>query len=123
MKPLLFLLTALTAAASPIRVLYIDTPGADTTPLHNAMRDLGRDAIWFDYATEELPAENYDLVVKPGSDLSREAILSKLSAERKASYEAFLKKNPERSRDDGARDLPRLPGHQKLFADQGVCEP
>ena len=99
---LLILFTAVLAHAAPtgpIRVLYLDAEGKEQTavgPLYEAMRDLGRDAIWFDYAKEELPAENYDLIVKPGSDLSRDAILSKLSAERKASYEAFLKqRDPE----------------------------
>lgn len=92
---LLALLAAASAAASPIRVLYLDTPGADTTPLHNAMRDLGRDAIYFDYAKEKVDA-SYDLVVKAGDDLSREAIFSRLSAERKAAYEAFLaQREPE----------------------------
>ncbi len=99
---LLSLLTAVSAYAAPtgpIRVLYLDAEGKEQAavgPLHDAMRDLGRDAIWFDYAKEELSAGNFDLVVKPGSDLSREAILSKLSTERKASYEAFLKqRDPE----------------------------
>lgn len=96
MKTLLILFTALSATASPIRVLYIDTPGADTAPLHNAMRDLGREAIYFDYAREKVAA-NYDLIVKPGDDLSRDAILSKLSPERKATYEAFLaQREPEK---------------------------
>lgn len=101
MKSLLFLLaTALTAQASPIRVLYIDTPGADTAPLHNAMRDLGRDAIWFDYAKDKVDAP-YDLTLHP-SDLTNQTdlkafILSKLSAERKAAYEAFLaQREPEK---------------------------
>lgn len=85
----LLLLSCLTAGARPIRVLYIDTPGADTTPLHNAMRDLGRDAIWFDYAKEKVEAA-YDLIVKPGDDLSREAILSKLTKERISEWQAFL---------------------------------
>ncbi|WP_395745211.1 PVC-type heme-binding CxxCH protein [Prosthecobacter sp.] len=99
---LLFLASAVLAHAAPtgpIRVLYLDAEGKEQAavgPLHEAMRDLGRDAIWFDYAKEELATENYDLVAKPGSDLSKDAILSKLSAERKASYEAFLKqREPE----------------------------
>ena len=96
MKTLLILFTALSATASPIRVLYIDTPGADTAPLHNAMRDLGREAIYFDYAREKVEA-SYDLIVKPGDDLSRDAILSKLSPERKAAYETFLaQREPEK---------------------------
>jgi len=100
MKPILFLLSALTAAASPIRVLYVDTPGADTTPLHNAMRDLGRDAIWFDYAKEKVSAD-YDLTLNP-SDLSGSSdlkafILGKLPPQRIAAYEAFLaQREPEK---------------------------
>ncbi|MEQ1751833.1 MAG: PVC-type heme-binding CxxCH protein, partial [Prosthecobacter sp.] len=89
---LLYLVATVSAYAGPIRVLYIDAEGkAQTTvgPLHEAMRDLGRDAIWFDYAKEKVDAA-YDLVLKPGDDLSRDAILSKLTADRKASYEAFL---------------------------------
>jgi putative membrane-bound dehydrogenase-like protein len=99
---LLVIISAVLAHAAPtgpIRVLYLDAAGKEQSavgPLHEAMRDLGRDAIWFDYAKEELPAENYDLIVKPGSDLSRDAILSKLSAERKASYDHFVKqRDPE----------------------------
>lgn len=87
----------------PIRVLYIGTPDADTAPLHQVMRDLGRDAIWFDYAKEKVSAD-YDLTVTP-SDLSDKSdpsaikafILSKLSAERKAAYETFLaQREPEK---------------------------
>lgn len=103
---LLVLLVAVSAHAAPtgpIRVLYIDTPGADTAPLHNAMRDLGRDAIWFDYAKEKVSAD-YDLTLTP-SDLSDKSdpsdlkthILSKLSPQRKAAYEAFLaQREPEK---------------------------
>jgi putative membrane-bound dehydrogenase-like protein len=93
MKPILFLLLACYAAAAPIRVLYIDKSDADTTALHDAMRDLGREGIWFDYAKDKVSAE-YDFTLNP-SDLSNQAdlkafILSKLSPERKAAYEAFL---------------------------------
>ncbi|MFN0079221.1 MAG: PVC-type heme-binding CxxCH protein [Prosthecobacter sp.] len=107
MKALLItLLAAVSAHAAPVgpvRVLYLDAEGKEQTaigPLHDAMRDLGRDAIWFDYAKAELPAENYDLILNP-SDLSEQSdlksrILAKLSPERKASYEAFLKqRDPE----------------------------
>ena len=63
------LLLALPCAAQPIRVLYLGT--AERTPRmtnHALMRDLGRDAIWFDYvsdpaaATPEFAAK-FDLVV------------------------------------------------------------
>lgn len=91
--------SAYAAPTGPIRVLYLDADGKEqmaTGNLHAAMRDLGRDAIWFDYAKQQLPAENYDLIVKPGSDLSRDAILSQFSPERKASYETYLKqRDPE----------------------------
>jgi hypothetical protein len=46
------------AATGPVRVLYFDAAGTEQTavgPLHAAMRDLGRDAIWFDYATGPTP--------------------------------------------------------------------
>ena len=39
------------AATGPVRVLYFDSTGVEQTsvgPLHAAMRDLGRDAIWFE---------------------------------------------------------------------------
>lgn len=83
------------ATSGPVRVLYVDTAGKELAavgPLHDAMRDLGRDAIWFDYSREDLPAANYDLVIKAGDTpaLQRESILAKLSAERKAGYESFL---------------------------------
>ncbi len=99
---LLGVVSAYATPTGPVRVLYLDPEGKEQTavgPLHDAMRDLGRDAIWFDYAKEALPAENYDLVVKCGSDLSRETILSNLSAERKADYEAFLKQREPEQRE------------------------
>ncbi len=90
----LSLVSASAVESGPIRVLYLDPEGKEQTKtgaLHDAMRDLGRDAIWFDYAKEKLPAETFDLVIKAGeAKLDREGIISKLSAERKASYEAFL---------------------------------
>ena len=100
---LLAFLTAVSAHAAltgPIRVLYIDTPGADAKPLHDAMRDLGREGIWFDYAKDKVSAE-YDFTLN-SSDLSNQTdlnafILSKLPAGRKAAYEAFLaQREPEK---------------------------
>lgn len=105
---LLAFLTAVSAHAAltgPIRVLYLDPEGKEQSavgPLHEAMRDLGRDAIWFDYAKEKVSAD-YDLTLT-ASDLSDKSdpsdlktrILSKLSPERKASHEAFLaQREPE----------------------------
>jgi len=98
---LIFAVSAYGQLTGPVRVLYVDAEGKEQTstgPLHEAMRDLGRDAIWFDYSREELPAENYDVIVKAGdaTALSRESIVGKLSAGRKASHEAFLaQREPE----------------------------
>lgn len=67
------LLLALPCAAQPIRVLYLGT--GDRTPrmnCHALMRDLGRDAIWFDYisAAADAPASfvaQFDLVILDAS--------------------------------------------------------
>lgn len=64
------------AATGPVRMLYFDAAGVERPangPLHAAMRDLGRDAIWFDYATGATPAAAelgyYDvLVLRPKPD-------------------------------------------------------
>ena len=53
----LFVALALQGAASPIRVLYLgtaDRPARMTC--HVLMRDLGRDAIWFDYLSDPTAA-------------------------------------------------------------------
>jgi len=62
--------------SGPIRVLYFDASGDEQSavgPLHPLMAELGRDAIWFDYATGATPdsatLELYDaLAVKPKAD-------------------------------------------------------
>ena len=73
MKPTLlvslFVLLALTCAASPLRVLYLGTPDRTSRlTAHVLMRDLGRDAIWFDYASDPAAATpefiaKFDVVV------------------------------------------------------------
>ena len=83
MRPLVaFLSVCLSVLASaapsdgPVRVLYLDAAGAEQSavgPLHSLMAELGRDAIWFDYATGATPdaatLERYDvLAVKPNAD-------------------------------------------------------
>ncbi|MBI3879501.1 MAG: c-type cytochrome [Verrucomicrobia bacterium] len=73
---IIFLTLAAPAATGPIRVLYFDATGGEQTtlgPLHDAMRELGRDAIWFDYTTGATPSAAdlipYDaLVVRPKAD-------------------------------------------------------
>ncbi len=95
------LLAAAAYAAGPIRVLYLDGEGAEQSHvghLHEAMRDLGRDAIYFDYAADAAPAadftKNYDLVLKAGDAADpktvREKVLGALSPERKAAWQRFL---------------------------------
>ena len=62
--------------SGPVRVLYLDASGEEQSavgPLHSLMAELGRDAIWFDYATGATPdsatLERYDaLAVKPKAD-------------------------------------------------------
>ena len=56
---LAFLFLALTAAgsASPLRILYAGTPDrAPRMACHALMRDLGRDAIWFEYVSDPAAA-------------------------------------------------------------------
>jgi putative membrane-bound dehydrogenase-like protein len=106
--------------SGPIRVLYLDVAGEEQSavgPLHSLMAALGRDAIWFDYATGAVPdAETlarYDaLTVKGEASVSSLPVLilkpettpegfrtqleAVLSADRKASWQAFLaQREPE----------------------------
>lgn len=84
------LLLALPSAAQPIRVLYLGTPdrGARMTA-HTLMRDLGRDAIWFDYvsdpaaATPEFMAK-FDAVVLDASAANFPALARVPAAKRLA---------------------------------------
>lgn len=69
MRHSLIALLCLTASlqADPVRVLSLDPEGKAQTEagaLHDAMRDLGRDAIWFDYAKEKVDAP-YDVTSNP----------------------------------------------------------
>ncbi len=94
----LLLSTASLAEPGPIRVLYLDPTGAEQTqtgPLADAMRELGRDAIWFDYhpGAEKPDADlltHYDVVVTRGDPLTRGSLLDGLKPERKAAWEKFL---------------------------------
>lgn len=70
-----FFVSAASALDGPIRVLFFDPAGKEQgkTVLHDAMRDLGREAVWFDYATGPTPGSaelaSYDaLVVLPKAD-------------------------------------------------------
>jgi len=116
-------ITAHAAPTGPIRVLYLDPEGKEQTAvgkLHEAMRDLGRDAIWFDYFSKraDVPqdaAAIYDAMINTGTvevnefvaafkeagtlidgwhDATpaklKERILKALPAQRQASHAAFL---------------------------------
>ena len=73
---LAFLAACSHAASGPLRVLYYDAAGTEQTAkgnLHELMAALGRDAIWFDYASGDTPSAatlgRYDaLVVRPRAD-------------------------------------------------------
>jgi putative membrane-bound dehydrogenase-like protein len=106
--------------SGPIRVLYLDASGEEQSavgPLHSLMASLGRDAIWFDYATGAAPGADtlarYDaLVVKSAASASSLPVLvlkadttpeafrtqleAALSADRKVSWQKFLaQREPE----------------------------
>ena len=133
---LLFLCTvAFAAHDGPIRVLYLDPSGAEQTqsgPLADAMRELGRDAIWFDY----LPGvdtpnvgylKNFDVVVKRGDVLSREKILAAVSVERRSAWEKFLaSREPElREKNPFVANYEKRPDaltFQKPFSLKGAME-
>ncbi len=105
------------AADGPVRVLYFDPNALEQTkagPLHLAMEAMGRDAIWFDYVTDEADLTpgflaRYDVVceriqgmaavkhtgalpvtedIEP--DALRKSIVARLRPERVKSWEAFL---------------------------------
>ncbi|OAI58145.1 glycosyl hydrolase [Verrucomicrobiaceae bacterium SCGC AG-212-N21] len=91
------------AQQGPIRVLFVDSGSSDPTgPLHEAMRDLGRDAIWFDHATSPGDSKSLYDVVLDAKDAGkpeeiRAKVLAALTPERKAAYEAFLaQREPEK---------------------------
>ncbi|HEY1082373.1 MAG TPA: PVC-type heme-binding CxxCH protein, partial [Prosthecobacter sp.] len=111
MKSALFLLLLAPLAAlsqkpaeGPVRVLYVDATGAEALNpglLHEAMRDLGRDAIWFDHARTAGASDSYDVVIRAGEADSVAALQAKvmqaLPPQRRASYEAFLaQREPEK---------------------------
>jgi putative membrane-bound dehydrogenase-like protein len=114
------------AAAGPIRVLYLGREGTDSSRhCHVLMRELGRDAIWFDY-TSDLKSLTPDWIAKfdavlldaageqvkstkpvvivdfSGDDKSvvssaREKLLAVLDGARKKDWETFLaQREPEK---------------------------
>ena len=133
---LLFLCAAAFAAdGGPIRVLYVDPKGAEQTqagPLADAMRELGRDAIWFDYlpGVEKPDAgflKNFDVVLMRGDALTREKILGSVSAERRGAWEKFLaQREPEvREKNPFVANYEKRPEaltFQKPFSVKGAME-
>ncbi|MFY8230161.1 MAG: PVC-type heme-binding CxxCH protein [Opitutales bacterium] len=138
--------------SGPIRVLYLDASGEEQSavgPLHSLMAELGRDAIWFDYATRATPApvefERYDavavkspfshpfrlpmLVVKTDTtpESFRRELEAALSADRKASWQAFLaQREPEvREKNGNVANYEKRPEpltFQKPFSVKGSME-
>lgn len=99
------LLLSTSAFAAPIRVLYLDPTGEEQKqagPLADAMREMGRDGIYFDYlpGAEKPDAsflKHYDVVRKRGEALTRESILAAVTPQRRAAWESFLRhREPER---------------------------
>ena len=96
---LAFLAACAHAATGPLRVLYLDAAGAEQTTrghLHPLMAALGRDAIWFDYASGETPSaatlERYDaLLVRPRADGSP-ALNTSVKLPSGATVEVFVAK-------------------------------
>jgi putative membrane-bound dehydrogenase-like protein len=116
----LSVLASAAPAAGPVRVLYLDASGDEQSavgPLHTFMAELGRDAIWFDYAPGAIPDAatlgRYDavatkaavavaslpvLVITPDTTPTafRAQLEAALSADRKATWQKFLaQREPE----------------------------
>ena len=137
--------------SGPIRVLYLDPAGEEQSavgPLHSLMAELGRDAIWFDYAPGTTPApaefERYDaLVVKSAltghglpmlvvkADTTPEAVRlwldRSLPAARKSTWQAFLaQREPEvREKNGNVANYEKRPEpltFQKPFSVKGSME-
>lgn len=95
------------AEPRPVRVLYVDETGAEQSKvgvLHDAMRDLGREAIYFDYITGSQRGadldKNYDVVIKASEVVdaatAKAKVLGAISADRKAEWQKFLdQREPE----------------------------
>ncbi len=90
----------------PIRILCLDGKGEAQRragALHQAMQDLGRDAIWLDYALS-MPKAEYDLVLSEAElsasgEALREQLLAKLPPQRVAAWREFLAaREPEKRR-------------------------
>lgn len=96
------------AEPRPVRVLYVDEKGTEQSQpgaLHEAMRDLGSEAIYFDYVAGPQHSadldKNYDVIIKAGevtdAATAKAKVLGTLSADRKAEWQAFLdQREPEK---------------------------
>jgi len=98
------------AEPRPVRVLYVDEKGTEQSQpgaLHEAMRDLGREAIYFDYVAGPQHSadldKNYDVIIKAGevtdAATAKAKVLGTLSADRKAEWQAFLDQREPEKRD------------------------
>ncbi|MEQ1860779.1 MAG: PVC-type heme-binding CxxCH protein [Chthoniobacteraceae bacterium] len=131
----LSLLLAAAAFADPIRVLYLDPTGAEKMqvgPLAEAMREMGRDGIYFDYlpGAKKPDADflkHYDVVLSRGDALTRESILAGVSTERRAAWQKFLdQREPEvREKNTLVANYEKRPEpltFQKPFSVKGAME-
>ena len=148
----LFVLASAAPVAGPVRVLYLDASGDEQSavgPLHPLMAELGRDAIWFDYATGPAPDDatlaRYDalavkgvasapsslLVLDVKADTTPAAFRAQLEAllppTRKASWQKFLaQREPEvREKNGNVANYEKRPEpltFQKPFSVKGSME-
>jgi len=124
---------AASAATGPLRVLYFDAAGTEQSAkgnLHELMAGLGRDAIWFDYATGDTPSaatlERYDaLVIRPRADGSP-ALNTSVKLPTGATVEVFAAKDPLEpvafAQDLAARLNPARVTDWRKFVDQRDSE-
>jgi putative membrane-bound dehydrogenase-like protein len=96
------------AEPRPIHVLYHDATGAEQSKvgkLHDLMRDLGREAIYFDYvAGDKIDADlakHYDFVLEASGagtpDEVKDKVLSSIKPEIKGEWQSFLnQREPEK---------------------------
>ncbi len=116
LRLVVLLLLALPCVAQPIRVLYIGTP--DRGPrmtAHALMRDLGREAIWFDYVADPAAATpdfvaRFDAIVVD-APLEKFPALARVPTAKRVAAAAL-----------GERDAPDLAANAKpkLLAAAGV---
>ena len=108
--------------SGPVRVLYLDASGEEQSavgPLHSLMAELGRDAIWFDYATGATPdaatLARYDvLAVKPKANGSP-VLAGVIKLPSGATLPVLVVKADETVADFPAIDIPAIDIHLAFY--------